>query len=589
MRLRTLFAAALSVVLLAGPAGPAQSGPAVDVVAEGAAWSVRVNGQVVLRLRGPGASARAQQVAQRLRALPDRPAPVQVTAEPDAAAVYVGGRRVVTADAQQARANRTSPEALASLWAARLEAALSVRRLRVEPPVLVLPVGGSRLVEVHTVPPGSPELGGYDAQVVDVRWEGPGRLRVTGRRAGSSRVALRYGPTRKEIQVWVRPLAGTLPDRVEVVVTGDPAPPEVVREAVLRSLERAVRVEPGGFLEVTAGELPALGRGEVWRGEVPVRVRSPFALPVDGAVPVVVRNEVLELASPSRLLLSNNPERITADGILFREQVAPGESVRMMYHHSNGAAQDKVVTVRLRNPTGRAARLHLQLAAPNAWHDTMGVGHAAARRFLELLARGAGYVLEVPPEGEHRFTVQRTAPGQVVSGLLQLQVLDGGPLEVSVSVRTVYVLDRAVRWELGPDEKTHPRGVFGPPELQVQAQLRVGTDWSVEIGRSRKLYDLRTGAVLEGDYGVTYRLRLLLENPTDRPADVELVVVAASGPAYATFVVDGRLVDLRFLGVGRSAPVVSATLAPREVRAVELVTIPEAASWYPVRLLWRTR
>jgi hypothetical protein len=173
--------------------------------------------------------------------------------------------------------------------------------------------------------------------------------------------------------------------------------------------------------------------------------------------------------------------------------------------------------------------------------------------------------------------------------LLQVQVLEGGPLEVSVSVRTVYVLDRAVQWELGPEEKAHPRGVFGPPLVEGEARLLVGSDWEAEVGRSRQLRDLRTGVVLEGDYGVTYRLRLQLENPTDRAAEVELLVVAASGPAYATFLVDGKLVDLKFLATGRTGTVYAATLAPREVRTVELVTMPEAASWYPVRLRWRSR
>ncbi|MCS7235421.1 MAG: hypothetical protein RMM30_05530 [Armatimonadota bacterium] len=555
---------------------------------EGSRWAIRVNGVVALRLRGPQASERAREVARRLGGLP---AHAHVTLAPDEGFVdvYVSGRRVVRVDRLEARANHTSPYALAAQWAQRLQTALSVRTLSLPTSTVVLPVGGSELVKVRTVPPGQPAVGPYDHRVVDVRWEDPQRLRLVGKAVGKTTVPLQYGPARRELHVWVRPLAGRLPDRVEAVVTGDPAPADVVWEAVLRSLERASRTEPGAFLEATRGELPALRPGEAWEGALPARIRSPFALPVEGQVSVTVRNQQLELAAPSRLLISNNPERISADGILFREVVGPGESVRMLYHHQNGAARDKVVTVWLRNPNPRPARVHLQLASPNAWHDTMGVGHAAARRFLELVGQKAGYVLELPARGDHRFTTQRTPPEHVVSGLLQVQVLEGGPLEVSVSVRTPYVLDRAVRWELGPDEKTHPRGVFGAPQVDVQAELVVGQPWSTEIGRSRQLRDLRTGTLLEGDYGVTYRLRLSMYNPTDAPVTVELVLVAASGPAYATFLVDGQLVDLRFLAAGRSAPVFSATLGPREVRPVELVTIPEAASWYPVRLHWRTR
>ncbi|MCL6499358.1 MAG: hypothetical protein K6U07_04975 [Firmicutes bacterium] len=589
MRVRTLVAAAMLVALLGGTPGPAASGPAVEVAADGPTWAVWVNGRLVLRLRSPGAPARARQVADRLRALPAEARTVEIVPASGSVDVYVSGRRVVSADAAEARANRTSPFALASQWAQRLQAALSVRRLTVASPTLVLPVGGSGLVEVRTIPPGRPEVGPYDPRVVELQWAGPQHLRVVGRTAGTVRVPLRYGPSQRELRVWVRPLSGQLPEQVEAVVTGEVDPADVVREAALRSLERVARTEPGAFLEVGAFEPPPLRAGEVWRGGVPVRIRSPFALPVEGRVPVTIRNQVMELAPPSRLLVSNNPERIVADGVLFREVVGSGESVRMLYHHSNGASRDKVVTVWLRNPSSRPARVHLQLAAPGAWHDTMGVGHAAARRFLELLGRGAGYVLEIPAWGEHRFTTQRTPPGYVVSGLLQVQVLEGGPLEVSVSVRTVYVLDRAVRWEVEPDDKAHPRGVFGPPLVEVEATLVVGEEWQTEIGRSRQLRDLRTGTLLEGDYGVTYRLRLLLHNPTDRPADVELVLVASSGPAYATFLVDGQLVDLKFVAAGRNAQVLAATLAPREVRAVELVTVPEAASWYPVRLVWRAR
>lgn len=589
MRVRGFLAAALCAVLGMVPQGVATQAHTVQVAAEGTAWAVRVNGHVVLRLRGHDSAVRAQAVAARLRYLPRGGQDVQVVPEGGSVGVYAAGRRIVSVGWDQARANRTSPYGLATRWAIRLQSALSERRLFLPTTRLVLPVGASRLVEVRTLPPGQPQVGPYDDRVVRVGWEGPQQLRVVARSAGTSRIPIRYGPNQREIQVWVRPVAGRLPDRVEAVVTGDPAPAEVVREAAVRAVERAVRAESGAVLEVTPGEIPALRPGEVWWGGVPTRVRSPFALPVEGRVPVVVRNQALPLAWPSRLLVSNNPERIVTDGVLFREVIPPGESVRMLYHHANGAGRDKVLTVRLRNLERRPARVHLQLSTPPAWHDTMGVGHAAARRFLELVAAGAGYVLELPPLGEHRFSTQRTPPGHVISGLAQLQVLQGGPLEVSVSVRTVYVLDRAVWWELGPDEQTHPRGTFGPPLVEVEARLQVGSEWAALVGHSRQLRDLKTGTVLQGDYGVTWRLRLLLENPTEQPAEGELVVVAASGPAYATFLVDGQLVDLKYLAPGRSTRVFSTTLAPGEVRPLELVTIPEAASWYPIRLEWRAR
>ena len=590
MRARSLLLLApLWALLATAAAQPSAPPPDVEVVRAGEVASVQVNGVVVLRLRGAGAVSRAEAVAGRLRALPSRTdASVRLVPQDGAVDVVVDGVRVFTADVGQARANRTSPYALASAWARALRTALAVRQLWLEPSAVAVALGGDALVEVKAVPASRPEVGPFDTRTVGLRWESDTRLRVFGRRPGTVRVPLRHGTATRELVVSVRPLAGRLPRSVEAVVTGQPAPAEVVREAVLRVLESTVQTEPGAVLEVSPVDTPSVAPGELWRAEVTARIRSPYAMAVEGSVSVSVRNEPVELLPPARLLVSNNPERMAEDGVLFREWVRGGEAVRMLYHHANGADRDKVVTVWLRNPHAAPARVHLQLATPGAWHDTMATGHAAARRFLELTARGAGYVLDLPPGRAHRFTTQRTPPGHVVSGLIQVQVLEGGPLEVAVSARTVYVLDRAVQREVEPLGTPHPRGVFGSPLVRLERTLAVGAGERVEIGRSQSLRDLRTGRLLDGDYGVTYFIRLHLTNPSDQPAPVELVLVASSGPAYATFLVDGQLVDLRFLASGRAATVLATTLQPREVRTVELVTMPEAASWYPVRLELRT-
>lgn len=586
MRLRVLFPAAVLWALVATAAAqPPAPPPDVDVVRAGGVAAVQVNGRVALRLRGPGATGRAEAVAARLRRLRSRgDASIHLVPQAGGVDVVVDGVRVITVDRDLARSNGTSPELLASTWARSLRTALAVRQLWLKPSAVAVPLGGEAVVEVKAMPAARPEVGPYDARRVSLHWESDARLRVFGRRPGTVRLVFRHGAASRQLVVSVRPRAGRLPQSVEVVVTGRPAPAEVVREAVVRMLEAAAHREPGAMLEVGPVDAPQLAAGQEWRGEVAARIRSPYAMPVEGFVSVRVRNEAVELLPPVRLLVSNNPERIVRDGVFFREWVSTGEAVRMLYHHANGTERDKMVTVSLHNPHAAPARVHLQLATPGAWHDSMATGHAAARRFLELSARGAGYVLELPPGRTHRFTTQRTPPGYVVSGLIQVQVLEGGPLEVAVSARTVYVLERAVEHEVEPVETPHPRGVFGPPLVRLERTLAVGGIERVEIGRSQNLRDLRTGRVLDGDYGVSYVLRLYLTNPSDQPVAVRLVVVASSGPAYATFVVDGELVDLKFLAAGRAGTVLAVTLQPREVRTVELLTMPEAASWYPVRL-----
>ncbi len=384
-----------------------------------------------------------------------------------------------------------------------------------------------------------------------------------------------------------RPPAGELPDLLDVQVTGDPADPEGIGEAVLRRVEQALRRLPGAHVEIRFSALSPLGPEEELVLPVQVRVRHPFGLPLEKTVRVRVVNLPIPLHDPGRLVVSNNPEQLRSPGLLLFEQVRPGEAVRVLYHHQNATGREQVVLVRLGNPGAQPARVHLQVAAPRPWHDTMATGHAATRRFLQLLASAGGYVLEIPPQRSFTFWAQRFPLGFVVSGLVQVQLLEGEGLELRVGVRPSYVLDHARLPELDPEPTGHPRGVLARPVLEVRQRLTGGTSERVEVGASRALQDLLTGTVLVGDYGVLYRLFLELTNPTPEPREARLVVRAAGGPAYAAFVANGQLVDLSYLAAGGERELLTTPLPPAGSVAVQLLTVPSAGSYLPLQVLLR--
>ncbi|MCS7173700.1 MAG: hypothetical protein N0A24_10085 [Armatimonadetes bacterium] len=384
-----------------------------------------------------------------------------------------------------------------------------------------------------------------------------------------------------------RPPAAEVPDFLEVHVTGNPADAEVIGEAITRRLEQAVRRLPATVLEIRSPTVSSLGPGEEILLPVRVEARHPFGAPLSRTVWVRVAGLSLLLHDPTRLVVSNNPEQLRSPGLLLDERLRLGEAVRLLYHHQNATGRGMVVLVRLGNPGARSARVHLQVAAPRPWHDTMATGHAAARRFVQLVASGSGYVLELPPQKGFTFWTQRLPEGFVVSGLLQAQLLEGEALEIAVGLRPSYVLDHAPLPELEPEPTGHPRGVFPRPTLEVRRRLTVGASETLEVGASRTLRDLLTEAVLVGDYGVLYRLFLELANPTQEPRDARIVIRAAGGPAYAAFVVNGRLVDLSYLAAGRERDLLSLSLPPAGSEAVTLLTVPSAGSYLPLRLFLR--
>ncbi|MDR7416732.1 MAG: hypothetical protein QN193_10025 [Armatimonadota bacterium] len=384
-----------------------------------------------------------------------------------------------------------------------------------------------------------------------------------------------------------RPPAAELPESLEVQVTGNPADAEVIREAIARRLEQTVRRLPGATVEIRLPGVPLLEPGEEVVLPVRVEARHPSGAPLARTVWVRLLNLLLPLSDPKRLVVSNNPERLRSPGLLLAERLGPGEAVRLLYHHQNATGRGMVVLVRLKNPGPQPARIHLQVAAPRPWHDTMAAGHAAARRFLQLVASGGGYVLELPPHSAFTFWTQHLPVGFVVSGLLQAQLLEGEGLEIRVGLRPSYVLDPAPLPDLEPEPTGHPRGVFAHPVLEVRRRLAVGASETVEVGASRALRDLFTEAVLVGDYGVLYRLLLELTNPGPEAREARVAVRAAGGPAYAAFVANGQLLDLSYLAAGRARDLLTVPLPPAGSSTVTLLTVPSAGSYLPLHLFLR--
>ncbi|HET8679577.1 MAG TPA: hypothetical protein VFM39_05615, partial [bacterium] len=177
-----------------------------------------------------------------------------------------------------------------------------------------------------------------------------------------------------------------------------------------------------------------------------------------------------------------------------------------------------------------------------------------------------------------------------VSGLMQFQVVEGGPVDLTVHVRLPWLLDRTVTTDLGPWAFPHPRGTFPGSLVEVKRDVPVDQTAAIgDLGVMSDLKDMRTGEPLVGDYGVLYRFRLRLVNPTDRQITSDLLANAAGGPARGLFLIDGGVTDLGLLQANEERVVTSFMLAPRGTRDVMVVTMPIAGSFYPVRLALRPR
>ncbi|MDU4962456.1 MAG: copper amine oxidase, partial [Sporomusaceae bacterium] len=95
------------------------------------------------------------------------------------------------------------------------------------------------------------------------------------------------------------------------------------------------------------------------------------------------------------LLLSDSPETVPADGILYQDTVQG--TARLFFHHVNGTASDKKIVAILENAAEETAEVIVYrhgLAGPDL--DYMRVGKEAQTRYL---AGGGLYTVSVPAKG----------------------------------------------------------------------------------------------------------------------------------------------------------------------------------------------
>lgn len=463
--------------------------------------------------------------------------------------------------------------------------------IAIAPSSVVLSPGGTAIVSVKALVPGQIRLGAFDRRVADVALVA-GTLRVTARHPGSTVVPLRLGAHRAQLGVSVRPPAGVIPPVVEVTVTGAPAPPDLIREAIQRRLDEAVRRDPGAIMELGPIAVEGPLEPEIsMTTPVAVEIRSPYGGPVRGTVAVTVANHPLVLTDPAVLLVSNRPETITGNGLLFQETLIRDRPARLLYHHMNGTpSQVRVLKVTLMNPGAAAARVHYLSGIAGPSPDPIHVGFASTARFLSALTAGRGYFVEVPARGTTTFTAYTLAPMALVSGMMQFQVAEGGPVDLTVHVRLPWLLDRTVTTDLGPWAFPHPRGTFPGSVVEVAREQPAHEPAHLaDLGVMSHLVDVRTGEPLVGDYGVLYRVRLRLTNPTGREVATALMATAAGGLARGLFLVDGTPKDVGLMRAGEQRAVAVFTVAPGGTRDVVLITMPVAGSFYPVRLVLRPR
>ena len=469
-----------------------------------------------------------------------------------------------------------------------------------QPPIIVDPSsagvtpGGVETLHVEQVL-GNVVVSIADPTIADVSIDQVTRALVVQGIAGRAtrRLPLRdeRGLTR-DVGVRVAELAGTIPNNVSIRITGRPATQQFVREQAFEAAIVAAQPKPGAGIvasqeSVDVGE--PLKVDDLTTVDVPLILQGDKYFTVQGTTHVRVENFAQPVVGPKSLLVSDFPETLKENGILFTADLTAKQAERFLYYHYNpGTQPDRRIVLKAQNTSSQPATVQFITGQAGPEANEMEVGHLSTQRFLVRLAQNEGTVMTVPGNSTVTLMQQGLPAKSVVSGLLQLHEIEGAKLHLTLVAQDAGdPVDGPIPTSaLLVGDRPHARGIYPIPEFYFDYNYDAeGPDLSIPIGQI-PLPNLVHGQTLAGDYGVLQSVTIrMVNNDRHNARQIALYASPRGGKATGTFVIDRVLVQAHTMAAFGHYKLREYTIAPGSFVRTEIVTMPEGGSSYPLQLI----
>ncbi|MGC8486141.1 MAG: hypothetical protein ACP5O6_11020 [Candidatus Baltobacteraceae bacterium] len=465
--------------------------------------------------------------------------------------------------------------------------------ISLSPASALVAVGSSMQVAVGNTL-GTVTLAGGNPQVAAVSYNtNTEMLGIAGLAPGSTSVTLTDSRgISATLPIVVAYPAGSVPQHTLLVrVTGEPASASFVLKRVADAIAARVTLRPGAQLVFSRSQIgidSPLGVDDVLNLSVPITLQGNNYIEVDSTVNLTVENIAAPRISPSSLMVSDFPERLTTDGVLFTADLHRQAPSRFLYFHYNPPHSiARRIVLRATNTSPEPALLQFIDGRGGPSPNEMEAGHLSTKRFLVHLVTNEGKIVQLPGYGSVNLAVQDLPADSIVSDLLQLRVLNGG---------LIHLMLFAQKASDSPDSPpksdtllqghhAHARGIYSIPEFSYSTQWNVEDPYlELAVGQVPLPNDL-VGQALSGDYGVLQNFEINVVNPTDQAQTIALYENPRGGSATGTYLIDRVLVQSHQVRAFTRYKLRSYVVPARGFLRLHITTIPDAGSSFPVRLI----
>lgn len=589
----------LAVALSTGMAWGFTPRVVLDLTGGGA--QVLINDRSAIRFRATNgrlsAAERASITAERLRQLVAaklNPRTVYAKGTKWQARILAGDKLICVATAADARANHTTPLALANSWASNVRWLLMMRAIILSDRSVTVPLGENRRVTVGGAAAGAMATKVADVLVAAAAADNQARtIQITGVNVGATAVDVECEGERAQISVYVKKYAASVPCASFAEVTGSPCPGSLIKYVAAQAVLRSAALERGAKLEVNPveGADTALGSGLTRRVKVAVKAVGDGYITYAAQPEVEVHNSIMQADAPQQLFYSNSPERVTRYQVLYAGRLQPDISTRVLYHHQNALGKPVRFLVEIANPNALPATYRITKGVSGPLIDTVLVGYLASLSFVKDSSANASVMERVPPNSRLVVVSDLLGLQETSSGVMQIRQTDGRESYLRIAALPPDV-ESACAGSITPWQEPALSEVSGhvypSPAKTIEADYIIGQRWAfISIGK-HAIGSHDAQKKLDGNYGVTYDINVKVQNPTTQTKKVRVMFDPTAGLASGVFIIDGRLVSAKYAKPPNEVQLASYELKPGEVRTVRITTLPVAGSNYPANLVVRS-
>lgn len=394
------------------------------------------------------------------------------------------------------------------------------------------------------------------------------------------------------VPVTVAYQAGTIAPSLSLRLTGDPASADFVKESVAELVRRSADLRAGAQVVISGSDVSfngQLGQDDVADVNVNWLLQGEQYFSVNGSTRVRVENVAVPRISPDTLMVSDFPESLTENGVLFAADLKQDVPSRfLLYHYDPPGQPDRRVVLRVANDNSEPALVQFIVGTGGPDRYEMEAGHAATKEFLTRMIQNEGRLITVPANSSLNLVELPLGAGTTVSSLLQLRLLSGQHVHLTLFAQDATDDPSApvTQTDLLTGAERHARGIYLVPEFHQAVTWSVQDPYlQLPIGQL-PLENSLQGQALSGDYGVLEAFVVTIQNPTAQPQAVAIYENPRGGSATGTYVIDGVLVQSHQVPAFSRYKIRQYVVPARGFVRVTVVTMPEGGSSYPLVLVF---